>query len=38
MDYILSWRRDPMAIIKSLEKSYMLKWVDTLGNYLGGNV
>jgi hypothetical protein len=28
VDDILIWRKDPMVVIKSLEKTYMLKSVD----------
>jgi hypothetical protein len=38
VDYILIWSKDPMAVIKSLEKTYMLKSVGVLEYYLGGNV
>jgi hypothetical protein len=35
---ILIWSKNPMAIIKSLEKIYMLKSVGIPEYYLGGNV
>jgi hypothetical protein len=35
---ILIWRKDPMAVIKALEKTYMLKSVGIPEYYLGGNV
>jgi hypothetical protein len=35
---ILIWSKDPMAVIKALEKSYMFKSVDIPEYYLGGNV
>jgi hypothetical protein len=35
---ILIWSKDPMAVIKSLEKTYMLKSVGIPEYYLGGNV
>jgi hypothetical protein len=38
VDDILIWSKEPMAFIKSLEKTYMLKCVGTLEYYLGGNV
>jgi hypothetical protein len=38
VDDILIWRKDPMAVIKSLEKTYMLKSVGIPKYYLGGNV
>jgi hypothetical protein len=38
VDDILIWSKDPMASIKSLEKSYMLKSVGIPEYYLGGNV
>jgi hypothetical protein len=38
MDDILIWNKDLMEVIKSLEKTYMLKIVGTLEYYLGGNV
>jgi hypothetical protein len=38
VDDILIWGKDPMAVIKSLEKTYMLKSVDIPEYYLGGNV
>jgi hypothetical protein len=37
VDDILIWSKDPMAVIKSLEKTYMLKSVDIPKYYLGGN-
>jgi hypothetical protein len=38
VDDILIWRKDPMAVIKSLEKTYMLKSLGIPEYYLGGNV
>jgi hypothetical protein len=38
IDDILIWSKDPMAIIKSLEKTYMLKSVGIPEHYSGGNV
>jgi hypothetical protein len=38
VDDILIWSKDTMAIIKSLEKTYMLKSVGIPEYYLGGNV
>jgi hypothetical protein len=38
VDNILIWSKDPMAGIKSLEKTYMLKSVGIPGYYLGANV
>jgi hypothetical protein len=38
VDYILIWSNDPMAVIKSLEKTYMLKTVGIPEYYSGGNV
>jgi hypothetical protein len=38
VDDILIWSKDPMAVIKSLEKTYMLKSVGIPEYYLGGNV
>jgi hypothetical protein len=38
VDDILIWSKDPMAVIKSLEKTYMLKSVRIQVCYLGGNV
>jgi hypothetical protein len=35
---ILIWSKDPMAVIKALEKTYMLKSVGISEYYLGGNV
>jgi hypothetical protein len=37
-DDILIWSKDPMAVIKSLEKTYMLKSGGIPEYYLGGNV
>jgi hypothetical protein len=34
---ILIWSKDPMAVIKSFEKTYMLKNIGIQGYYLGGN-
>jgi len=38
VDDILIWSKDPMAVIKSLKKIYILKNVGILEYYLGGNV
>jgi hypothetical protein len=38
VDDILIWSKDPMVVIKSLEKTYMLKSVGIPEYYLGGNV
>jgi hypothetical protein len=38
VDDILIWSKDPMAVIKSFEKTYMLKSVDIPEYNLGGNV
>jgi hypothetical protein len=38
LDDILIWTKDPMAVIKSLEKTYMLKSVGIPKYYLGGNM
>jgi hypothetical protein len=38
MNKTLIWSKDPMAVIKSLEKTYMLKSVGISEYYLGGNV
>jgi hypothetical protein len=38
VDEILIWSKDPMAVIKSLEKTYMLKSVGIPEYYLDGNV
>jgi hypothetical protein len=38
VDDILIWSKDPMAVIKSLEKTYMLKGVGIPEYYLGGNL
>jgi hypothetical protein len=38
VDDILIWSKDPMAVIKALEKTYMLKSVGIPEYYLGGNV
>jgi hypothetical protein len=38
VDVILIWSKDPMAVIKSLEKTYMLKNVGIPEYYLCGNV
>jgi hypothetical protein len=35
---ILIWSKDPMAVIKSLEKTFMLKSVGIPEYYLGGNL
>jgi hypothetical protein len=38
VDDNLIWSKDPMAVIKSLKKTYMLMSVDIPEYYLGGNV
>jgi hypothetical protein len=38
VDDILIWSKDPMAVIKALEKTYMLKNVGIPEYNLGGNV
>ena len=38
VDNILIWSKDPMAVIKSLKKTYLLKGVGIPEYYLGGNV
>jgi hypothetical protein len=38
VDDILIWINHPMTVIKSLEKTYMLKSVGIPEYYLGGNV
>jgi hypothetical protein len=38
VDEILIWSKDPMAVIKSLEKTYMIKSVGVPEYYLSGNV
>ena len=38
VDDILLWSKDPMAVIKSLQKIYLLKNVGIPEYYLGGNV
>ena len=38
VDNIHIWSKDPMAVIKSLKKIYLLKKVDFTEFYLGGNV
>jgi hypothetical protein len=38
LDDILIWSKDPIAVIKSLEKIYMLNSVGIPEYYLGGNV
>ena len=38
VDDILIWRKDPMAVIKSLEMIYLLKNVSIPEYYLGGNL
>jgi hypothetical protein len=38
VDEIIIWSKDPMEVIKSLEKTYTLKSVDISEYYLGGNV
>jgi hypothetical protein len=38
VDDILIWSKDPMAFIKALKKTYILKNVGIPEYYLGGNV
>jgi hypothetical protein len=38
VDDILGWSKDPMAVIKSLEKICVLKGVGISKYYLGSNV
>jgi hypothetical protein len=38
MDDILIWSKDPMAVIKPLEKIYLLKNVGISEYYLGGKI
>jgi hypothetical protein len=38
VDDILIWSKNPMAVIKSLEKTYMSKFEGIQEYYLGGNV
>jgi hypothetical protein len=38
VDEIVIWRKDPMAVIKALEKAYMLKSLDIPEYNLGRNV
>jgi hypothetical protein len=38
VDDILIWRKNSMAVIKTLENTYMLKSVGIPEYYLGGNV
>jgi hypothetical protein len=38
VDDILIWSKDPMTVIKSLEKTYMQKSLGIPEYYLGGNV
>jgi hypothetical protein len=38
VDDILIWSKDPMAFIKTLEKTYMFKSVGIPEYYLGGNI
>jgi hypothetical protein len=38
VDDILIWSKDPIEVIKALEKTYMLKSVGIPEYYLGGNV
>jgi hypothetical protein len=38
VDDILIWSKDPMAVIKSLEKTCMLRSVGIPEYYFGGNV
>jgi hypothetical protein len=38
VDEILIWSKDPLSVIKSLEKTYMLKSIGITEYYLAGNV
>jgi hypothetical protein len=38
MTFLFGWSKDPTALVKSLEKTYMFKSVVTPEYYLGGNV
>jgi hypothetical protein len=38
VDDILIWSKDPMVVIKAMEKKYLLKSVDVPEYYLGVNV
>jgi hypothetical protein len=38
VDAILIWSKNPIAVVKSLEKTYMLKSVGIPEYYLGANV
>jgi hypothetical protein len=38
VDDILIWSKDPMAVVKSLKMTYMLKSVGIPEYYLGGNM
>jgi hypothetical protein len=38
VDDILIWSKDPMEVIKALEKTFMLKSIGIPEYYLGGNV
>jgi hypothetical protein len=38
VDDILIWRKDPIAVIKALEETYMIKSVGIPEYHLGGNV
>jgi hypothetical protein len=38
VDDILIWSKDPMGVLKSLEKINMLKYVGIPEYYIGGNV
>jgi hypothetical protein len=38
VDDILRWGKDPMAVIRSVEKIYILKSVSISEYYLGGNI
>jgi hypothetical protein len=38
VDDILIWSKDPMAVIKAMENTYMLKSLGIPEYYLGGNV
>jgi hypothetical protein len=38
VDDIFIWRKDPMELIKALEKTYMLKSAGVPEYYLGGNL
>jgi hypothetical protein len=38
IDDVVSWSRDPMAVIAELKKDYVLKGIGQPGYYLGGDV